>query len=154
MTCVNCGKSYEAGAPTCPYCRAVASVDALSRTVAADPLDRAITESLLARCDADAEALLTRDLGGPLALDELRGAVARADRSEPSVTELERALARDSAVVLGGIALSELIDDGGTDTRMIRRGLAFLKARQWAEALEWWSLQRTVPAAPKGVQRR
>lgn len=142
MTCEHCGKSYDADVPTCPYCRMSPASDGLTWTAGGDSLARSITESLLARCDADAEALLARDIGSSLALDELRGAVERVDRSEPIVSELEDALRREATVALDGIALSELIDPGGGDMKMIRRGLVFLKNRKWVEALEWWALQR------------
>lgn len=146
MTCDNCGRPCDADALACPYCR-TSVTGGFARLAETDRLDRTITESLLARCDLGVEDLLTRDFGGPLALDELRGAVARIDRSDPSVVELERSLSREASAVLDGIALSELIDARGADIKVIRRGLVFLKNRRWAEALEWWSLHHPPPGA-------
>jgi len=142
MTCNNCGRPYDAAALTCPYCRATAGSDGLARIEDDDRVTRAVTASLLARYDAGADAFLARDLDGPLALGELRDAVARVDRSDPSVTELEASLASEMTVALDGIALSDLFDTRSADLKVIRRGLAFLRNRRWREALEWWSLHR------------
>lgn len=151
MICDACDQSYADTAPSCPHCRTAASLDALAWKTADDRLDRGITDALLARCDVGTEALLARDFGDSITRDELHRAIERVDRSEPTLAELELALARESAVALDGIALSALVDAGGADVKMVRRGLAFLKARRWAEALEWWALQRD---AATGQPRR
>jgi len=152
MTCENCGQPCDAAAVICPYCRSSARSSVagagLARRSGNDSLDRAVGDALLARLDAGAEDLLTRDLAGPLALDELRGAVARIDRGDPSLAELESSLRRDATIALDGIALSELIDARGADAKVVRRGLVFLRTRRWAEAAGWWSLHREVPGAP------
>lgn len=142
MTCDNCGKPYEAVALTCPYCRMATGSGGLARLDDDDRVTRAVTASLLVRYDADADAFLARDFGGPLALGELRDAVARADCSDPSVAELEASLASEATIALDGISLSDLVDARGADLKIIRRGLAFVKNRRWHEALEWWALHR------------
>lgn len=147
MTCENCGQSCDAAAVICPYCRSAAGGSGLARSSGGDRLDRTVSDALLARLDAGAEDLLARDLAGPLALDELRGAIARIDRGEPSLAELEISLGRDATIALDGIALSELIDAHGADAKVVRRGVVFLKNRRWAEAAEWWSLHRESAGA-------
>ncbi len=146
MICDTCYQSYADIAPSCPYCRAAASLDALAWKTADERLDRGVTEALLARCDAGIDALLARDFGDSITRDELHRVIERIDRSEPSIAELELAFARESAAALDGIALSELVDAGGADVKMVRRGLAFLKTRRWTEALAWWTLQREAAA--------
>jgi hypothetical protein len=141
MTCDNCGQPCEASATSCPYCRA-STGGGLARVAATDALDRSVADALLARFDAGVDDLLDRDLGGALALDELRAAVARVDRSDPTVAELERSLTDEAALALDGIALSGLIDPRGADRKIVQRGLALLKRGLWSEALEWWSLHR------------
>lgn len=148
MTCENCGQPCAAAAVICPYCRSSAAGAGLARRSGDDGLDRAVGDALLVRLDAAAEDLLTRDLAGPLALDELRGAVARVDRGDPSLAELESSLGRDTTIALDGIALSELVDASDADAKVVRRGLVFLRNRRWAEAAEWWVLHREVPGAP------
>jgi len=151
MTCDNCGRSYDASARACPYCRAAVHAAGLARVVS-DPLDRSVADSLLARYDSGIELLLGRELGGPLALDELRDAVARANSGDPGLAELESSLDHDAALALDGIALSELVAPRSTEVKMIRRGLALAKARMWAEALEWWSLHRASHGGNERMQ--
>jgi hypothetical protein len=70
-------------------------------------------------------------------------ALVRVDeRLDPSVAELEGALTLDAAIALDGITLADLVDKGGNDLKIIKRGLTFLKAKRFAEALEWFSLHR------------
>jgi hypothetical protein len=143
-TCGNCGQAHDSPGAACPYCRARAG-DELARLPDEDRfdrLDRSLVDSLLARSDTGLDALLARDVSGPLAISELRDAVARVDRGDPSVAELEQSFDRAAATSLDGIALSELVDSRGADAKLIRRGLVLLRNRRWAEALEWWSLHR------------
>lgn len=143
-TCGNCGQAHDAPGAACPYCRARAG-DELARLPDEDRvghLDHLLTDSLLARSDAGLEALLARDVGGPLAISELRDAVARVDRGDPSVADLEQSLEQAATASLDGVALSELVDSRGADAKLIRRGLVLLRNRRWAEAVEWWSLHR------------
>lgn len=142
--CDNCGSPYDAAAIVCPFCRSPRGLTGLSRAPShEDRLDRIVTENLLARSDAGIEDLLARDLAGPLSPGDLRDALVRVDeRNDPSVADLENALTLESALAVDGITLADLIDKSGTDLKIIKRGLTFLKNRRWAEALEWWSLHR------------
>jgi len=145
VRCDNCGDPYDAAAIVCPLCRAPRGVAGLASTTrhAVDGLDRIVTEQLLARSDAGIEDLLARDLAGPLSPGDLRDALVRVDeRSDPTVAELEGSLTLDAAVALDGISLSDLIAGSGNETRVVKRGLTFLKNKRWREALEWWSLHR------------
>lgn len=142
--CDNCGSPYDAAAIVCPFCRSPRGFAGLSRTPSSeDRLDRIVTENLLARSDAGIEDLLARDLAGPLSPGDLRDALVRVDeRNDPSLADLENSLALESAIAVDGITLAELIDKGGNDLKIIKRGLTFLKKQRWAEALEWWTLNR------------
>jgi hypothetical protein len=151
MKCENCDRSYDAAALACPYCRAAVHLDGLAR-VSSDRLDRSATEALLSRYDTGIESLLGRELAGPLALDELRDAVARVDAGDPSLAELESSLDRDATLALDGIALSDLVAPRSAEVTMIRRGLALARRRLWAEVLEWWALHRASHAGNERMQ--
>lgn len=145
--CENCGTGYDASAIVCPFCRAPRGLGGLARLPNDrddnNRLDRIVTENLLARSDASVEDLLARDLAGPLSPGDLRDALVRVDeRSDPSVAELEGALTLDAAIALDGITLADLVDKGGDDLKIIKRGLTFLKAKRFAEAIEWFTLNR------------
>jgi tetratricopeptide (TPR) repeat protein len=142
--CENCGVAFDAAAIACPYCRAPRGLTGLSRAPREDDrLMRIETEDLLARSDARLEDLLTRDLAGPLAPGELRDALVRVDeRLDPSVADLENALAADAGIALDGITLAELVDARGDDLKIVKRGLVFLKNKRYREALEWFTLHR------------
>lgn len=142
--CENCGTGYDAAAIVCPFCRAPRGLGGLARMPSdGDRLDRIVTENLLSRSDASVEDLLARDLAGPLSPGDLRDALVRVDeRLDPSVAELEGALTLDAAIALDGITLADLVDKGGNDMKIIKRGLTFLKAKRFAEAIEWFTLNR------------
>jgi hypothetical protein len=144
--CANCGVAYADDALACPYCRAPRGLAGLARAGQAADDDRLVridSDALLARSDARLEDLLARDLAGPLAPGDLRDALDRVDeRLDPSVGDLERALADDAAIALDGITLADLVADAPDDVKVLRRGLAFLKNRRYREALEWWTLHR------------
>jgi hypothetical protein len=142
--CENCGSPYDAAAIVCPFCRSPRGLAGLSRMPGNDDrLDRIVTENLLARSDAGIEDLLARDLAGPLSPGDLRDALTRVDeRLDPSVADLENGLALESQIAVDGITLAELLDKSGSDLKIIKRGLTFLKKQRWAEALEWWTLNR------------
>jgi hypothetical protein len=142
--CENCGSPYDAAAIVCPFCRSPRGLAGLSRMPGNDDrLDRIVTDNLLARSDAGIEDLLARDLAGPLSPGDLRDALVRIDeRNDPSVVDLENSLALESAIAVDGITLAELIDKGGSDLKIIKRGLTFLKKQRYTEALEWWTLNR------------
>jgi len=146
--CENCGTAYDASAIVCPFCRAPRGLSGLARNGgpagSEDRLARmAGLESLMARSDGNIEDLLARDLAGPLSPGDLRDALVRVDaRNDPSVAELEGSLTLESALALDGITLSDLVDKSGDDVKIIKRGLTFLRAKRFAEALEWFSLHR------------
>lgn len=147
--CTNCGKALDADRATCPFCRAPRGI--VSSLARADGgaieagLARVMTESLLAKDEEAEENFLLRELeiAGPLAPAELGAALARAADADPSIDQLEDLLAREASdIVVEGIALASLVDRGGDDLRILRRGLTFLKHQQYGHALEWWTLQR------------
>lgn len=146
-TCANCSVAYDAAAIACPYCRAPRGIAGLARAAGQgqgdDRLARVDTSSLLARSDAQLEAMLARDVAGPLSPGDLRDALVRVDeRLDPSVAELESSLDAGAALALDGIALADLVDGKRDDAKILKRGLTFLKNQRYREALEWWTLHR------------
>jgi hypothetical protein len=162
--CGNCNAPMPEERETCPYCRAPRGSGGLAREgdggaarAVEDGLARILTESFLAK-DIPLDAL---DVGPPafgsdegmgfLATSELQ-AVARVEDAEPKLADLEAALAKDlPAVAIEGIQLSQLVDRSGDDLKVIKRGLLFVKSGKYAEAIEWWTLQRErLDASPAG----
>jgi len=149
--CANCDKPLEDDRSTCPYCRAprgafggLARAGTDERGIEAG-LARIMTDTLLAKDEATDLLMLERELevAGPLVPSELGAALARAAEADPSLDELEVLLARDATdVALDGIQLASLLDRGGDDLKILKRGLTFLKHEQFRNALEWWTLQR------------
>jgi hypothetical protein len=153
--CANCNAPLPEDRETCPYCRAPRGAGGLARDgqggsarAIEDGLARIMTESYLAKeipLDDAARGAGLGEGGGFLALSELRDAVARLeDAGEPKLADLEAALAKDlPAVAIEGIQLSRLVDRSGDDVKVLKRGLLFVKSGKYAEALEWWTLQRS-----------
>jgi hypothetical protein len=105
-----------------------------------------MTESFLAKetsLDDAARAAAGVYGAGFLAPSELKALARVDDASSPQLDELEAALAKDlPQVAIEGIQISHLVDRSGDDVKVVKRGLAFVKNRKYAEAIEWWTLQR------------
>jgi hypothetical protein len=152
--CGNCNGPMPDDRETCPYCRAPRGAGGLalgeghgsSSRAIEDGLARILTESFLAKeiPIEDAVRVAGTDEGaGFLAPSELRAVARIEDAGEPQLADLEAALAKDlPAVAIEGIALSRLVDRSGDDVKILKRGLTFLKSGKYAEAQEWWTLQR------------
>jgi hypothetical protein len=118
----------------------------LDRAVRAD-LDRIRVDCLLAGQDAMED--LRRDLEGSIELtlapSELGGSIERLEGGAlPSMAELESLVVGEGELGLAmeGHLLTDLLDAGPENRKIIKRGLAFLKHGKHAEALEWWGLHR------------
>jgi hypothetical protein len=124
-------------------------------TAGAGGLDRAVredlesirAESLLARQDAVADLTkeIEQSIGAPLALSEITRAIDRLEGvSLPSFSELEQLVATPdtSRLTLEGNYLADLMEGGPQARAILKSGLLFLKHRRYAEAIEWWTLQR------------
>jgi len=150
--CPNCGSALDASLGRCPFCRApsaelaLARVDAPGEGAVAGALARLEVDGLLAKDGGGDALLLDRDLdaGGPLALSELGDALARVQEEEgASLDALEGLLTRDGDARVDGIQLASLLDRGGEgETKVLKRGLLFLRHGKYSEALDWWTLQR------------
>lgn len=103
-----------------------------------------VMHAMVARSDALLVRVMDQDIGGPLALAELGGELVRADIARgPTLDSLDALVAgQGGGGEIEGIALARLFDRDGDDIRIIKRGIAFMRHRKWAEAIEWWSLQR------------
>src|SRR4051794_24903439 len=129
--CANCAKELDAERATCPYCRAPRAFASLARADDGDGrgieagLARIMTETLLAKDEATDLLMLERELevAGPLAPSELGAALARVADADPSLDELEVLLARDATdISMEGIQLASLVDRGGDDVKVLKRG--------------------------------
>jgi hypothetical protein len=115
----------------------------LDRGVRED-LEKMRVDSLLERQEATAE--LTRAIEetarAPLAVAEIAGVLNRLEA--PAMAELEGLLAGPEAAALQmeRQALTELLREGAEGKAILKRGLVFVKHRRYAEAIEWWTLQR------------
>jgi hypothetical protein len=160
--CGNCNAPMPEERETCPYCRAPRGAGGLARgeghggatRALEDGLARILTESYLAKeipLDAIAPPPGLDDGAGFLAPSELRAVARIEDESEPKLADLEAALAKDlPAIAIEGIQLSRLVDRSGDDVRVLKRGLLFVKSGKYAEAIEWWTLQRQRLDASRG----
>jgi hypothetical protein len=110
-----------------------------------EDLDRARLEHALARRDASSEVMSAIQAAGPVDLGELNAAVERLEGTVvPSLVEFENLLASPDASLIRveGNLLADLLNEGVEGQAVLRRGIAFLKHRKYASALEWWSLNR------------
>jgi hypothetical protein len=119
---------------------------AIDRAVQQD-LERIRAESLLARQDAAQELTRALDasLAEPLALSELTGGLDRLENQGlPTFSELESLLAapESAGLTMERNLLADLIRDGGETQSILKKGLIFLRHGRFAEALEWWGLNR------------
>ncbi|WP_163995573.1 zinc ribbon domain-containing protein [Pyxidicoccus caerfyrddinensis] len=152
--CPNCQSLLEPEVRVCPYCRQARPDPTLVEGMLArdfssggmDGLALLASAPLLARNESiDA---LTRELeqesAGPLMLAELQSVSDRlAGDAAPGLNELEGLLAKEAAPVsFDGIQLSSLLERGSQDQAVLRKGLVLLRHRRYAEALEWWTLNR------------
>lgn len=119
-----------------------------------EDLDRFRLEAVIARQDAAGE--LVRELQAAAWVDfgDVSAAVARPDGDAiPSLGELEALFVGPDAGLLriGEPLLADLLREGVEGQTVLKRGIAFLKHKEFASAAEWWSLNRAGldPAASK-----
>lgn len=113
-------------------------------------LDRVFTENLLSQTDVG--GMLAKDLA---AANMSLPALSEIDQvfnymqaeAVPSRKEIEQLLSLDNIgdIAVEGMRLNELLDNGITgveERKMLKRGITFLKRKMYAEAAEWWLLNR------------
>ncbi len=112
-----------------------------------DDINAITADSLLTHRDAADE--LTRAIeqadAAPLALAEIRDTLDRlAEQTSSPLSELESLLAAPAteSLALERGLLAELLRDGAVGQQVIKRGLLFCKHRRYADAIEWWTLNR------------
>ncbi len=109
-----------------------------------EDLDKIRLDSLLAQQDASTE--LTREIEesirAPLAVAEIAGVLDRLE--SPVFAELEGLMGGSevNGLQVEKHLLAELLSDGAESAAILKRGLAFLKHKRYANAVEWWSLHR------------
>jgi hypothetical protein len=116
----------------------------LDRAVRED-LDRFLLESSVARQDSSAELVRDLQASAPLDLGELTGAMDRLEGAAvPSFSELENLLesSEGNGLQLEKNLLADLLREGAEGQTILKRGLAFVKHRRYAQAVEWWVLNR------------
>lgn len=142
IVCANCASSVDDAASACPYCRAPLGTGGLARSPGvADALVHG-EDGMYSRTDDLLTRELAEQLEAPLTLAELTPMLAREEAKLPDLDRLESLLTRDVDAQLDGITLASLLDRGASDTKILQRGLVFLRKQRWNEALEWWSLHR------------
>lgn len=154
MKCRVCATDMPENAARCPNCEVPIDTSMLTFSSSKSSLDRAFSasvvrarsESLLERADAldnFSDELEQQGLA-KLEATELQNAITHIkDEHTASLEELENLLSvSEEQVALEGIKLSELLEGKGDDREILQRGLIFLKHRRYAEAVEWWSLNR------------
>jgi hypothetical protein len=112
-------------------------------------LDRLFTEKLLAQRDSG-EAFTRNLAAANLSLpspSEIDQALNRLQSQEPSREEVARLLSLDHIgdITVDGMRLNELLDNGiggAEERKMLKHGILFLKRKMYAEAAEWWRLNR------------
>jgi hypothetical protein len=109
-------------------------------------LARSISSSLLEK--ADALSLISNEIErkaiNSLTTNDLQCAITHLkSESTLDLDELENMLVLNPEnVTLEGIKLAGLLDGKGNDLDILKKGLVFLKYRRYAEAVEWWTLNR------------
>lgn len=150
MTCPNCRAALPPEALTCPSCRAPAGLAGLARVepdLLGDRLARLEESSFLSRLDEGVSSLtraIEVELSVGVSADDLSRLLTRIDeKAEQSLAQLEQVLSGSSdRLDLEGLDLTKLLDRSGEGLALVRKGLVFLKHRRFAEALEWWSVNR------------
>jgi hypothetical protein len=115
----------------------------LDRAVRED-LEKLRVEAMLDRQEATADLAraIEESVRAPLAVAEIAATLNRLE--SPALAELEGLLAGPEAAGLQmeKQMLAELLQEGAEGKAILKRGLVFVKHRRYAEALEWWTLQR------------
>jgi hypothetical protein len=145
-------RSAAAAAPAEPARASMAhiSVNEENKARIMADVDRVFEDNLLARTDVG--LLLAKDLAvanmslpSPSEIDQAFNRL-QADAVQ-SQQEIEQLLSLDKIdeISIDGMRLNEFLDVGITgveERRMLKRGLTFLKRKMYAEAAEWWLLNR------------
>lgn len=152
--CKKCNSTIHGTFHRCPNCRAPSNTGMLSITSKTTSLDRevsnhlarSISASLLERVDnlnnLDYEierktinSLTTKDLAD--AISNLEGKITF------DLDKLEKCLDfYPEKVALEGFKIAGLLNEKGNDLEILKKGLVFLKHKKYAEAVEWWTLNR------------
>lgn len=118
-------------------------------------LDRALTDKLLAQSDVGGALARDFEAGARMMLPTLSDIDHTLMQAEQPVyqsqQEIERLLSIDSVgdIAVQGIRLNELLAGGNTSIQersIMKRGLLFLRRKMYAEAAEWWTLNRPKAA--------
>jgi hypothetical protein len=149
--CPRCGASLSGErCSACGYGHgSLAGADGSDGGLRAD-LDRMLMSAVLPDVDRSLMLDLAASSMPPslALLDEpTRGALAKVEDAPMDLArildgEIELGLAQIESLGLGELGLT-----GAEDKKLIRTGLALLRARRYSEAREWWSLNRTEAAA-------
>ncbi len=154
IKCKFCGTILSEKAIKCPNCKAPKGAEMLSFSGNKAALDkdfsqslaRVMSKSLLEKADAldNFSSEIERITQNSLTTADIQEAITHINEvSTPNLVELEKMLSLDAQhVTLEGIKLSELLDGKADDKDILRKGLLFLKHRKYAEAVEWWTINR------------
>jgi len=113
-------------------------------------LDRALSDRMLAEADSGSELAKSLELGVNLILptsSEIDRVLEPERTAIPSDREIAEVILNGGLkeIALEGMSLNSLLDRGGgsfEERAILKRGMLFVSHRKYAEAAEWWTLNR------------
>ncbi|WP_420147386.1 hypothetical protein [Spirosoma sp.] len=158
MICPQCYSTVPTGATECPACNTAFQFAGIATTTTSFFVERAVSrklseeenQSLLKKME-ESDKILSQTFAGQLAyikpdeLDDILGKL-QADHDkdwERNVSALAKADLQQ--LQFEGLQLQHLISDNKEITNILNVGLKLLAKKKYAEAAEWWSLQRGQP---------
>ena len=116
-------------------------------------LDRLLLDKAMERSDAarNLAQVLDESAALPLSVDIDRAFLGAMDAASLDVAQM---LDFDhiGEMAVEGVRLNDLLDRGGAsaeERKIVRRGLSLLKRKLYAQAIEWWELNRLQGHAPR-----
>lgn len=152
MRCPVCTAEIDDASATCPVCMCPVGASSLTRALDADALTRKIddevsremVDGLLTRAEPLNNLIREESLSSALETSELQGLLDRVGGvSGPVDDGLARLLPEElSSISIDGLSLAKLIDPSSGDLRALKTGFTLVRHRRYAEASEYWNLQR------------
>jgi hypothetical protein len=114
-------------------------------------LERALADKLMAQFDTGAAVVRDIETNAGLfmpTLEDIRLTLDRVQQEPPALADLARILESDGVgdLTIEGVHLNELLGRGGASVaqrKVLRTGFQFLHRKLYAEAAEWWTLNRS-----------
>jgi hypothetical protein len=154
IKCKVCDCEIPESAIRCPNCKTPLNVGMISTSAGEFSLDRVVSarlarslsSSLLEKADSSSSIAneIEKKTMTALTSSDLQSVVNHLQKkSNPDLGQIENMLdLNPGKVILEGISLAGLLDGKGDNIAVIKKGLVFLKHCKYAEATEWWTLNR------------